>query len=160
MPPAPMNSVQDTLAGGFPHSEISGSKFARNSPELFAACYVLHRLLAPRHPPNALLRLISTLTVTPQSQLPERVAKYVCNLASLGRTQGRSAFARSAKTPCGNSDCTQNSPIRYAPTLRLRGRADRVNPKRRHTLFTMSKIEEPNRGEPPSGASPAYPSRR
>ena len=39
---------------GFPHSEIVGSKPARGSPTLFAACHVLHRLLAPRHPPDAL----------------------------------------------------------------------------------------------------------
>ena len=45
------------LRDGLPHSEISGSTFARNSPELIAACYVLHRLLAPRHPPNALTAL-------------------------------------------------------------------------------------------------------
>ena len=32
---------------------------ARNSPWLIAACYVLHRLLVPRHPPNALRRLIA-----------------------------------------------------------------------------------------------------
>ena len=44
---------------GLPHSEIPGSKSARNSPGLIAACYVLHRLLVPRHPPNALKRLIS-----------------------------------------------------------------------------------------------------
>ena len=37
-----------------PHSEIPGSKPARGSPGLFAACHVLHRLLAPRHPPDAL----------------------------------------------------------------------------------------------------------
>ena len=42
---------------GFPHSEIVGSKPARGSPTLFAACHVLHRLLAPRHPPDALLCL-------------------------------------------------------------------------------------------------------
>ena len=41
--------------GGFPHSEIFGSKSARNSPKLIAACYVLHRLSVPRHSPNALL---------------------------------------------------------------------------------------------------------
>jgi hypothetical protein len=29
---------------GFPHSEITGSKFVRNSPELIAAYHVLHRL--------------------------------------------------------------------------------------------------------------------
>ena len=42
---------------GFPHSEISGLKHVRSSPELIAAYYVLHRLLMPRHPPNALLIL-------------------------------------------------------------------------------------------------------
>ena len=40
--------------GGFPHSDIRGSTIARISPRLFAACHVLHRLLAPRHPPDAL----------------------------------------------------------------------------------------------------------
>ena len=52
-----MNSVRDTLAGGFPHSEICGSLGARPSPQLIAACHVLHRLSAPRHPPDALLTL-------------------------------------------------------------------------------------------------------
>ena len=40
-----------------PHSDIHGSKPARGSPWLFAACHVLRRLLVPRHPPNALLSL-------------------------------------------------------------------------------------------------------
>ena len=31
-PPAPMYSVQDTLAGGFPHSEIHGSKLVYQLP--------------------------------------------------------------------------------------------------------------------------------
>ena len=43
--------------GGLPHSDTSGSKPARGSPKIFAACHVLHRLLAPRHPPDALLLL-------------------------------------------------------------------------------------------------------
>jgi hypothetical protein len=43
-----------SLRSGLPHSEIPGSKPARGSPRLFAACHVLHRLLAPRHPPDAL----------------------------------------------------------------------------------------------------------
>ena len=42
-------------SGGFSHSEISGSKPIHSSPELIAVYYVLHRLLAPRHPPNALI---------------------------------------------------------------------------------------------------------
>jgi hypothetical protein len=50
-----------TLRCGFPHSDIHGSTGARPSPQLFAACHVLHRLLAPRHPPNALhSRLIAS----------------------------------------------------------------------------------------------------
>src|ERR1700748_2550746 len=52
-----MYSDEDTLAGGLPHSDIHGSTPARGSPWLFAACHVLHRLLVPRHPPNALLIL-------------------------------------------------------------------------------------------------------
>src|SRR5271156_6330086 len=44
--------------GGFPHSEITGSKGARASPVLIAACHVLHRLSTPRHPSEALMRLI------------------------------------------------------------------------------------------------------
>src|SRR5664280_2021017 len=47
---------------GFPHSDISGSKSARDSPKLLAACHVLHRLLAPRHPPRALCSLTTTAT--------------------------------------------------------------------------------------------------
>ena len=45
------------VEGGFPHSEISGSKLVRSSPKLIAAYHVLHRLSAPRHPPNALKAL-------------------------------------------------------------------------------------------------------
>ena len=43
---------------GLPHSEIHGSKRACRSPWLIATYYVLHRLLAPRHPPKALCSLI------------------------------------------------------------------------------------------------------
>ena len=41
--------------GGLPHSDTWGSKPARGSSQFFAACHVLLRLLAPRHPPDALL---------------------------------------------------------------------------------------------------------
>ena len=46
------------VEGGFPHSEIHGSKPVRGSPWLIAAYHVLHRLSAPRHPPDALLSLV------------------------------------------------------------------------------------------------------
>ena len=52
---------------GFPHSDIPGSKLVCSSPGLFAACHVLHRLLAPRHSPYTLSSLTirnSKLTLT------------------------------------------------------------------------------------------------
>ena len=49
--------VQIPPKGGFPHSDISGSKLVCQLPELFAGYNVLHRLLLPRHPPYALIRL-------------------------------------------------------------------------------------------------------
>ena len=45
------------LSGGLPHSEIRGSKPILSLPQLIAEYHVLHRLLLPRHPPNALLAL-------------------------------------------------------------------------------------------------------
>jgi hypothetical protein len=45
------------LSGGFPHSEIHGSKLVLSSPWLIAEYHVFHRLLLPRHPPNALFAL-------------------------------------------------------------------------------------------------------
>ena len=44
-----------------PHSEINGSKRICRYPLLIAACYVLHRLLAPRHPLCALCSLINLI---------------------------------------------------------------------------------------------------
>ena len=46
-----------SILGGFPHSEIHGSKGIRTSPWLIAAYHVLHRLCMPRHPPIALKTL-------------------------------------------------------------------------------------------------------
>jgi hypothetical protein len=48
-----------SLLMGLPHSDVCGSKPARDSPQLFAACHVLLRLWMPRHPPYAL----SSLTI-------------------------------------------------------------------------------------------------
>ena len=42
---------------GFPHSDICGSMDICSSPQLFAAYHVFLRLLVPRHPPCALIRL-------------------------------------------------------------------------------------------------------
>ena len=53
------------MRSGLPHSEIHGSKGARPSPQLFAACHVLHRLLAPRHPPDALFNASLLCRIAP-----------------------------------------------------------------------------------------------
>ena len=42
---------------GLPHSEIPGSTLTYSSPRHIGVCPVLHRLLAPRHPPCALCSL-------------------------------------------------------------------------------------------------------
>ena len=47
----------DITHSEFPHSDICGSRLICSSPQLFAACRVLLRLLMPRHSPCALLRL-------------------------------------------------------------------------------------------------------
>jgi hypothetical protein len=56
--PAEAEYELEDRKGGFPHSEITGSKGASASPVLIAACHVLHRLSTPRHPSEALQRLI------------------------------------------------------------------------------------------------------
>ena len=48
-------------SAGFPHSDISGSMDICSSPKLIAAYHVFLRLLVPRHPPCALLCLISSM---------------------------------------------------------------------------------------------------
>ncbi len=55
--PPPQGEDNGRVSGGLPHSEIFGSKPIPGSPKLIAGYHVLHRLLLPRHPPNALLAL-------------------------------------------------------------------------------------------------------
>ena len=56
---SPMYSeIDDPVTGArFPHSDTPGSKLACSSPRLIAACRVLLRLFAPRHPPSTLSSL-------------------------------------------------------------------------------------------------------
>ena len=49
--------ILEVCSSRFPHSESSGSLDICSSPKLFAAYHVFHRLLVPRHPPCALVRL-------------------------------------------------------------------------------------------------------
>jgi hypothetical protein len=60
---------------GLPHSDTHGSPDACSSPWLFAACRVLPRLPAPRHPPCALTALdqfplLASRATTPTTESP------------------------------------------------------------------------------------------
>jgi hypothetical protein len=94
---------QGITPGGFPHSDISGSTLARNSPKHFAACHVLRRLLAPRHPPHALSSLTYAFTrlarcwpirnVAVASESPRRNRCFHSSIDKLARpSTGRSAM--------------------------------------------------------------------
>ena len=94
-------SPGSSLRRGLPHSDICGSPGARPSPQLFAACHVLHRLSVPRHPPDALQTLDPLLA---QSHPP------ALGNAELRRTpqpQARSSYGTSAAgsgSPVGNQN--------------------------------------------------------
>ena len=64
--------------GGFPHSEIHGSGPADGSPWLIAVCRVLPRLVVPRHPSCARIRLarnFSPLVTLQFSLIPDSLFK-------------------------------------------------------------------------------------
>ncbi len=100
-----MDSCADTLAGGLPHSDIHGSTPARGSPWLFAACHVLHRLLVPRHPPNALL-ILDTPGPGPEGATPHHAQKPSPALATLRATTDDPGTIYSAH---------QQDPVRLVP---------------------------------------------
>src|SRR5918994_3508982 len=94
---------RDITPGGFPHSDISGSTLARNSPKHFAACHVLRRLLAPRHPPHALSSLtysvhaastvLAVATMRSRRNSPRRNRCFHSSIGKVARPRGgRSPF--------------------------------------------------------------------
>ncbi len=76
---------------GFPHSDISGSTPVCDSPKLFAANHVLHRLLTPRHSPCALSSLVTNLWFKPKARKLWTSAKFGNHYISVAirRLQGR-----------------------------------------------------------------------
>src|SRR5216117_1348639 len=61
-----MDSARSTRAlprVGFPIRRSRDQRLVSTSPALIAAAHVLHRLLAPRHPPCALVLLIEKNTL-------------------------------------------------------------------------------------------------
>ena len=80
MIPGPINparevalTVEINRIGGFPHSEIVGSKIAHISPTLIAACHVLHRLYMPRHPRIALTSRLRVHTTNDNTGSPNPI---------------------------------------------------------------------------------------
>ncbi len=72
-----MNSARnDTVLpiSGFPIRKSPDQSLLSSSPKLFAASHVLHRLLAPRHPPYA-LRSLTTYAVATKCAFNEPVTR-------------------------------------------------------------------------------------
>jgi hypothetical protein len=147
-----MYSGEDLLAEGFPHSDIRGSTIARISPRLFAACHVLHRLLAPRHPPNALLSLSIHTTARAQGQNTPHAyhSQAAAPASSPRRGQGlprtmcvTRTHNNSSSSPCERT-CTPTprhpAPSRGSRTTPHR-RVSEVSPPRRaaHQAFATAK---------------------
>ena len=85
------------IEGGFPHSEILGSKPVRGSPRLIAAYHVLHRLSAPRHPPDTLMTLDCSHNQRAESVIGDR-----------SRDQISSSPFRSARQPAALGHCASS----------------------------------------------------
>ncbi len=130
-------SQQSPKRVGLPHSEIHGSKGARPSPRLFAACHVLHRLSVPRHPPDALrcspLPAAFRSVPRPSSPLSAK-ASTRCPYLTLDRkephAQGQAPHATPLKTLMRNHD---RALLRLAPNQR-----SRLRPRSHKNLFTMT----------------------
>jgi len=76
------------MSGGFPHSDIFGSKPIPGSPKLNAGYHVLHRLLLPRHPPNALFALDliqkkQNLSFDKSNHPVSKAVTFPCNVSGL-----------------------------------------------------------------------------
>jgi hypothetical protein len=87
------------------HSEIHGSMPVCGSPWLIAADYVLHRPLAPRHPPIALSSLITKM----RRGFPRHTRRNVCPLYavySCQRTLRQTPTSAGKITRAGGPDWT------------------------------------------------------
>ena len=102
--------MTEYCSAGFPHSEICGSKLMCSSPQLIAACHVLHRLLMPRHSPCALYSLTSSEQTPHPSLLP-------CGQSSLTSLLLLSLAKPSALLGVGPNHVWFSSRIMQAPVV-------------------------------------------
>ena len=135
--------------GGFPHSDIHGSTPARGSPWLFAACHVLHRLLVPRHPPNALLSLKNCPALfRRRNPIMHRSHPHLSRSASKPRPR-QAVLSLSHATPTGHHN-RRNAADASECRVRSRNIETTLPPIARHQ--TCSRI--PNAGQNRDPASP------
>ena len=99
--------------GGLPHSDIFGSKLVCSSPKLFAACHVLHRLLAPRHSPYTL----SSLTIKLKTDAHQSFAyQLVCD----SFFRNTACVCGRKKLPCAEYSVVKDQACRALPAICLR----------------------------------------
>ena len=117
MIPSSINSDDDCSPaeligeGGFPHSEIVGSKLAHSSPTLIAACHVLHRLYMPRHPRIALtsrLRVHTTNDNTGSDPKTRHETRQSSVRGMLGVDNNLSSYSIGRKSPRRSEDRQEN----------------------------------------------------
>ena len=134
-----------------PHSDTSGSKPARGSPKIFAACHVLHRLLAPRHPPDALLilNLRTGHRYQPQVRKPAST--------TMSRSKPRTGPIQQASEPDnGSNQFTYThtyitSPKRRSPTNFVRDNKDYAQNSPDHRRLTLRSPPAPESSRTPQG---------
>ena len=109
-----MYSTRDHPKVGFPHSDIFGSVPVRGSPKLFAAYHVLHRLLAPRHPLNALLSLDLLLFSTGRAKAARRPLRPVQGPTPLPEHSlyPRRTRGHRPRRPSTSKTCTSTRPVK------------------------------------------------
>ena len=133
-PPGRPDGVRIRIVeGGFPHSEILGSKLVRSSPRLIAAYHVLHRLSAPRHPPNALKTLDHS-----HDRCPPPGSENPGDRRLIRKTIGSNLSARAL--------ACRTHPVKDAVTSSLVAETRKFG-YRACSLFTISKIRAPPRDE-------------
>jgi hypothetical protein len=106
---------------GFPIRKSSDQRMVSSFPRLIAAAHVLHRLLAPRHPPCALVLLIRKNTfycrygvfkvrVSPVERSREEPPADGRSLKTQQRSTSRSTYSRRARAPDGRSHRRAQTP--------------------------------------------------
>ena len=129
---------------GFPIRKSPGQRLFSTSPGLIAAVHVLHRLLAPRHPPLALSILIlrTPLSLCSFQGSRRRTGKSLSSANRSGR-HGQERCER--RTPEGPSRLSKLNSVRpFAPRRpRRRGGNGRTSRRRRVSRGQLRRTVRP-----------------